>query len=553
MPETEKINILLVDDRPENLLAMESVLEAPSLNIVKATSGNDALALMIDREFAVVLLDVQMPNMDGFETADLMKRNEKTSNTPIIFVTAISKEPQYILKGYDSGAVDYLSKPIDPDILTSKVNVFISLYNQKKSLENTSQQLALTVDELEKANRKLISQQNTLIEEERLKVLLQMAGATAHELNQPLTILLSHLELIETDADDKEQLSEDLAAIKEAGVHIADIVKKMQATNLKNIKPSALRAPGRKLERDVRILAVEDSDDDFGVLNRCLAKENRATLSRAYSIESAVQALKKEKFDLVFLDYVLPDGNALNFIRVMEKNGDDTPMVVITGQGDEMIASQLIQAGVYDYLPKSRINDESVLRIIIGTLEKVRLKEEIIESQLMIAEMSIKDSLTNLYNRRYFVDALERAVLGANRYKNDLVLCMMDLDLFKKVNDTHGHIAGDMVLTEIARMLTESFRESDLVCRYGGEELAVILPNALPENAMMVCERFRAKVESHVFEFEGARFQITVSIGIAPYKSLKASASASNLVAAADKALYQVKETGRNRVLVYSE
>jgi two-component system cell cycle response regulator len=508
---------------------------------------------MIDREFAVVLLDVQMPDMDGFETADLMKRHEKTKHTPIIFVTAISKEHQYVLKGYDSGAVDYLSKPIDPDILTSKVNVFIELYKQKKSLEKTSHELALTVDELEKANRKLIAQQNSLIEEERLKVLLQMAGATAHELNQPLTILLSHLELLEGEPDDKDQLAEDLGAIKDAGYHIADIIKKMQATNLKNIKPSQLSAPGITLDRDVSILTVEDSDSDYNALDGCLSGENKVKMTRAFSLETAFQSLAKDPHDLIFLDYILPDGNALEFLRAMDRTGNDTPVVVITGQGDEMIASRLIQAGVYDYLPKSRINHESILRIIIHTLEKVRLKEEIRESQVMIAEMSTKDPLTNLFNRRYFIDALDRAILGANRYKNDLVLCMMDLDHFKKVNDTYGHLAGDMVLTKIGRMLEECFRESDLACRYGGEELVVVLPNAIPQNAVVVCERFREKVASHLFEFEGTRFHVTISIGIAPYKSLKTPPTVSNLVSAADKALYKAKEAGRNRVLVYSE
>ncbi|MCP4199398.1 MAG: diguanylate cyclase [Proteobacteria bacterium] len=553
MIETEKINILLVDDRLENLLAMESVLESPSLHIEKVTSGNDALSLMIVREFAVVLLDVQMPDMDGFETADLMKRHDKSKHTPIIFVTAISKEHQYVLQGYDSGAVDYLFKPIDPDILTSKVNVFIELYKQKKSLEKTSQKLALTVDELEKANRKLIAQQNSLIEEERLKVLLQMAGATAHELNQPLTILLSHLELLESEPNDEDQRSEDLAAIKDAGHHIADIVKRMQATNLKNIKPSHLNAPGITLDRNVHILVVEDSDADYNALHGCLSGENKVTLSRAFSIETAFQSLEKEQHNLIFLDYILPDGNALEFLRTMDRKGNDTPVVVITGQGDEMIASSLIQAGVYDYLPKNRINHESVLRIIIHTLEKVRLKEEIRESQAMIAEMSTKDPLTNLFNRRYFVDALDRAIVGANRYKNDLVLCMMDLDHFKKVNDTYGHVAGDMVLTETGKMLMECFRESDLACRYGGEELAVILPSAVPQNALAVCERFREEVASHVFEFEGARFHVTVSIGIAPYQSLKTPPTVSHLVDAADKALYKAKVAGRNQVRVYSE
>jgi response regulator RpfG family c-di-GMP phosphodiesterase len=127
----EKVNILLVDDRPENLFAMESLLASPELNIVKAASGNEALGLMLEYDFALVLLDVQMPGMDGFETAGLMQGTEKTRHVPIIFVTAISTEQQHVFKGYESGAVDYLFKPIEPEFLKSKVRVFCELYRQK--------------------------------------------------------------------------------------------------------------------------------------------------------------------------------------------------------------------------------------------------------------------------------------------------------------------------------------------------------------------------------------------------------------------------------------
>jgi signal transduction histidine kinase/BarA-like signal transduction histidine kinase len=142
----EKINILLVDDKAENLLALEAVLENPEINLIKTTSGNDALASLLDNEVALVLLDVQMPEMDGYETAQLMRAKDSTKFIPIIFVTAINKEQQYIFKGYSHGAVDYLFKPVDPDILRSKVNVFIELYRQKQIIENK-------VLELEAANR----------------------------------------------------------------------------------------------------------------------------------------------------------------------------------------------------------------------------------------------------------------------------------------------------------------------------------------------------------------------------------------------------------------
>jgi len=127
--------ILIVDDLQQNLVALEALLEDCRAEIHQASSGNDALSLMLRHDYALVLLDVQMPGMDGFETAELMRLNSKTQHTPIIFVTAISKEKQYVFKGYESGAVDYLLKPIDPIILKSKVNVFLELWRSRYELK----------------------------------------------------------------------------------------------------------------------------------------------------------------------------------------------------------------------------------------------------------------------------------------------------------------------------------------------------------------------------------------------------------------------------------
>lgn len=155
MAEKKKIHILAVDDKEENLLAIEQLLDSPDINLVKALSGNEALALMFDYDFALVLLDVQMPGMDGFETAELMRNSHKTSHIPIIFVTAISKEKKHIFRGYDTGAVDYLFKPIEPEILQSKVNVFIDLYKQKNALEELTLKLENTISELLKSKENL--------------------------------------------------------------------------------------------------------------------------------------------------------------------------------------------------------------------------------------------------------------------------------------------------------------------------------------------------------------------------------------------------------------
>lgn len=140
---TPKTNILIVDDRPENLLSLMAMLEDPEINIISASSGNEALTLLLKHDFALVLLDVQMPEMNGFETAELMRASKKTRDIPIIFITAISKDQEHIFKGYESGAVDYICKPIqEPMVLRSKVQVFCQLHNQKRLIEKQMEELA---------------------------------------------------------------------------------------------------------------------------------------------------------------------------------------------------------------------------------------------------------------------------------------------------------------------------------------------------------------------------------------------------------------------------
>lgn len=131
---TQRPSVLIVDDRPENLIALEVLLESFDVEIVRAISGAEALAHTLDHDFALVLLDVQMPGMDGYEVAELLRGNKKTKSIPIIFVTARSKTETQIFRGYESGAVDYMFKPIEPVIFRGKVGVFIDLFEQREAL-----------------------------------------------------------------------------------------------------------------------------------------------------------------------------------------------------------------------------------------------------------------------------------------------------------------------------------------------------------------------------------------------------------------------------------
>lgn len=161
--------------------------------------------------------------------------------------------------------------------------------------------------------------------------------------------------------------------------------------------------------------------------------------------------------------------------------------------------------------------------------------------------LSLTDALTGLYNRRHLDTNLEREFLRAKRYHNDLSIAVIDIDFFKKVNDTYGHLCGDYVLKEVAYMILETLRKTDMVFRYGGEEFVAILTETPLEKAVIPLERLRKSIESYPFEYNGISFRVTVSIGVNSTES--GAATAGEFLDLADKALYLAKNKGRNRVI----
>lgn len=162
--------------------------------------------------------------------------------------------------------------------------------------------------------------------------------------------------------------------------------------------------------------------------------------------------------------------------------------------------------------------------------------------------LSLVDPLTGLYNRRHLDSNLEREFMRAKRYDSDLSLAVIDIDFFKKINDTYGHICGDYVLKEAAYLILESFRKTDLVFRYGGEEFVVLLTETSLESAQIPLERLRKNIENYPFKFKDENLKITVSIGAAGVS--ENINSGSELLDLADKSLYTAKESGRNRLVI---
>jgi len=298
MMNSKPVKILLVDDLKNNLLALEGLLRRDDVDIFKAKSGTEALEFMISHEFALALIDVQMPGMSGFELAELMRGAKKTKNIPIIFVTATAKDQSFLFKGYESGAVDFLLKPLDTHAVKSKVNIFIELYRQKKKQEELLAKLKKTQGELEQAlqireelmsiasdelkirksqlkqgvdreklaeeqfrqqtdeleskegqlkqgadrekfaEEQIQQQREELLHVTRVGKLAEFVSSLAHEISQPLTAILSYTQSAQRMFAGREpQLQEILQYIINDDQRAADVIRQLRSMLKKN-KPA---------------------------------------------------------------------------------------------------------------------------------------------------------------------------------------------------------------------------------------------------------------------------------------------------------------------------
>lgn len=222
LPSITTVDCLLVDDREANLVALEALLRGDGLRLHKARSGTEALELLLQHDIALALLDVQMPDMDGFELAELMRGTERTRHVPIIFLTAGGPDDQRIFRGYEAGAVDFIQKPIEPAVLRSKAAVFFDLYRQRSELARQRDELAEVIEHNQRLLEESRRYADALEEADRRKD--EFLATLAHELRNPLAPIRTGLELMKFAMDDPPLLEETRATMERQTVHLIRLV-----------------------------------------------------------------------------------------------------------------------------------------------------------------------------------------------------------------------------------------------------------------------------------------------------------------------------------------
>ena len=447
--------VLVVDDLSANRKLLEARLSAEYFDVILASSGPEALAVCAGEECDVVLLDVMMPGMDGFEVCRRLKADPKTHHLPVIMVTALD-QPADRVRGLEAGADDFLTKPIDEIALAARVRSLARLkviFDELRGRITVSAALGVR-DPLQSAMEEDLRPGHILLVEDRASAAQQIKTA------------LRDLHTVEIESDPREALAK--ASAGNYGLFIVSLS-----------------------------LAQHDG------LRLC---SQLGSLARTRHI----------------------------------------PILVIAEDDDRDRLLRGMDLGVHDYL--MRPIDRNELKARVRTqFRRLRYADRLRNDLTASIQMAVVDGLTGLNNRRYFEMHIVGLLDQAARKGKPLSLMILDIDHFKAVNDTYGHDAGDEVLKSFAARARKVVRSADLVCRFGGEEFVVVMPDTTLAVAGLIAERIRLAVEKDPFTIGANKpaISVTVSIGLAERGREHVSEA---LYRRADKALYRSKGAGRNRV-----
>ncbi|WP_179040311.1 PleD family two-component system response regulator [Rhizobium leguminosarum] len=449
--------ILVVDDIPANVKLLEARLLAEYFDVMTAADGYTALAICERNQVDLILLDIMMPGIDGFEVCERLKASQKTAHIPVVMVTALD-QPTDRVRGLKAGADDFLTKPVNDLQLISRVKSLLRL--------------------------------KTLSDELRIR------ADTAHTMG----------------INDLTRAGEGRAD-ETAQVLLVDGRANSQERIIKALKPVA------------DVLALSDP--------------------QAALFEAAESA-----FDLVIVNANFDDYDPLRLcsqLRSLERTRF-LPILIITEQGADEMVVRALDLGVNDYIIRPVDPNELVARSLTQIRRK-RYNDRLRASVKQTIELAVTDPLTGLYNRRYLDNHLNVLFNRSMARGRPLSVLITDIDRFKHVNDTYGHDGGDEVLREFSNRVRSTIRGADLACRYGGEEFVVVMPDTSPEIAAAVAERLRAAIENAPFMLKhaGEALNVTASFGIA--SRITSVLTPDQLMKQADLALYEAKNTGRNRVV----
>ncbi|WP_411821266.1 diguanylate cyclase DgcR [Leptospira sp. 'Mane'] len=291
-----------------------------------------------------------------------------------------------------------------------------------------------------------------------------------------------------------------------------------------------------------KILIVEDSMLQRQILIRWLTKHNYIPIS-ANNSKEAREIIPKENIEVVLLDWELPDGTGIDLINEILSSSPTgwLPIIMVTSHTEPEKMKEAIEAGATDFIRKPAEEIELLARIYSA----LRIKT----LQDLLRESSIKDALTGLYNRRYMDERIDQEFQRCKRHNHPLSVAMIDIDFFKKVNDTYGHDIGDQVLKTLATELKSKLRKSDILSRYGGEEFIVVFPETGLSDSKHALDKVREYISTlPILDDTGKTFHISFSGGLAG-GDLESVNSPFDLLKIADKNLYDAKHQGRNRII----
>ncbi|NSY48011.1 PleD family two-component system response regulator [Agrobacterium tumefaciens] len=448
--------VLVVDDIPANVKLLEARLVAEYFDVVTAEDGFKALNICDQEQVDIILLDIMMPGMDGFEVCERLKANPKTAHIPVVMVTALD-QPSDRVRGLKAGADDFLTKPVNDLQLIARVKSLVRL----KAVSDELRLRAETAREI------------------GIEEMLRSDGL----MQTPGRVLVA-----DGRASSQERIVRALKPVAEV-----DAVTEPQA--------ALLKAASKPFE----LVIVNSNFEDYDPLRLC----------------SQLRSLERTRF---------------------------LPLLLVAEQGADDMVARALDLGVNDYILRPIDPNELVARSLTQIRRK-RYNEHLRLNLQHTMELAIVDGLTGLNNRRYLDNHLKILFDRAAVRGRPISICMTDIDRFKLVNDTYGHDVGDEVLREFAARIRSTVRGADLACRYGGEEFVVVMPDTPMELATSVAERLRAIIEDKPFHVRSIdrELSITASLGIAT--SSGAFGAPDELLKQADRALYEAKHTGRNRVV----